>query len=364
MRCACRGAAVRRPSRARGCRASGVRAGAAGAGLAPPLPGSRTSAARSSSCSARASVRCRLRTWRRSASTSSRRTTPRAVADAASRRSPPTGCPCVCACPRSCSTTTRPGWRALLALPWQAVYARHLGVLRALADDGAPDAVLEFPLQGLSGLAAGVAGALTGAARARVVVSPESSLEEIGRLPVALADDLGHAPPALEVARLRPPAGAAHARPAGPRRGAGAGARRRVARRARARGRQGLPFPADVDAGGTRLFNARVTNLAGNARRAARGRRGDVLVVTGGPRRPGARRLRGRRPAGARRRSRRASAAPPATCSAASPDARSAGDPRCSASRPAPVVSSTAAARPQRVALATSRPRPRRRTAP
>ena len=156
-------------------------------------------------------------------------------------------------------------WRALLALPWQGVYARHLGVLRALAAAGAPDAILEFPLQGLSGLAAGVACALTGRSPRAVVVSPESSLEEIGRLPVTLADDLGHAPPALEalvfgrqqVLRTRDQLGRAEGLvPAL----VGASHAGLVLEDAK-----GYRFPADVDAGGTRLFNARVTNLAGNA---------------------------------------------------------------------------------------------------
>ena len=101
-------------------------------------------------------------------------------------------------------------------------------------------------------------------------------------------------------ARLRPPASPAHARPARP--------RRRPLRSARP-GRhvglvledaKGYEFPADVDADGTRLFNARVTNLAPISTSCARRRGRDVPRRPGRPRGGGARGVRRRRAGGAR----------------------------------------------------------------
>ena len=61
--------------------------------------------------------------------------------------------------------------------------------------------MLEYPLQGLNGLAAGVAAGLAGSSPAAVVASPEASLEEIAGLPAAMAAGAAHRdpPPAVEV---------------------------------------------------------------------------------------------------------------------------------------------------------------------
>ena len=160
---------------------------------------------------------------------------------------------------------------AVLALPWDAVYARHLGVIASLRSTATLEArslrfVLEYPLQGLNGLAAGVAAGLAGRPPAAVVASPEASLDEIAGLPAAMAAGAPHLdpPPAVEalvfgrqqVLHARDQLGRAEGLfdAPGPARHVGL-----VLEDAK-----GYEFPADVDAGGTRLFNARVTNLAPN----------------------------------------------------------------------------------------------------
>ena len=55
---------------------------------------------------------------------------------------------------------------------------------------------------------------------------------------------------------------------------------------------KGYEFPAEADAGGTRIFNARVTNLAPESGRAARRRRRHLRRRAGGDGRGRARRLR------------------------------------------------------------------------
>jgi len=164
-----------------------------------------------------------------------------------------------------------PRCRAVLRLGWEGVYARHLGVLAALAQRSAPDVYIEYPLQGLSGLAPAVVVALGGRPPAAVVVSPESSLAELAGLDAAMARtlaasarDASGAKPALEilafgrqqVLRTRDQLGRAEGLVPAP---AGAEHRGLVLEDAK-----GYRFPADVDAAGTRLFNARVTNLAAN----------------------------------------------------------------------------------------------------
>jgi U32 family peptidase len=153
-------------------------------------------------------------------------------------------------------------WRALLEARWEGVYARHLGVLAALAGSAGPEALLEYPLQGLNGLSPGVAVALAGRPPAAVVASPESSLAEIAGLGSSLSCDAGAAP-ALEilafgrqqVLRTRDQLGRAEGLVPELQGDTHAGLVLEDAK--------GYRFPADVDAGGTRLFNARVTNLAG-----------------------------------------------------------------------------------------------------
>jgi hypothetical protein len=162
---------------------------------------------------------------------------------------------------------------AVLAVRWDAVYARHLGLLVAEGLSVTPDAhsdsppiVLEYPLQGLNGLAAGVVAGLAGRPPAAVVASPEASLDEIAGLRAAMAagDPPLDPPPAVEalafgrqqVLHTRDQLGRAEGLCEAP------GPAQHVG--LVLEDVKGYEFPADVDAGGTRLFNARVTNLAPN----------------------------------------------------------------------------------------------------
>ena len=164
-----------------------------------------------------------------------------------------------------------PAWRELVRLGPQALYVRHLGLLAALAGPDAPDAILEYPLQGLNGLAPAVAVGLGGRPPAAVVVSPESSLAELAPLARAMGGALAAAAPGgalpapsleilafgrQQVLHTRDRLGRAEGLTPVPARGAHAGLVLEDAK--------GYRFPADVDATGTRLFNARVTNLAAN----------------------------------------------------------------------------------------------------
>ncbi len=155
-------------------------------------------------------------------------------------------------------------WLAeVLALPWAAVVARAAGVLSAL-----PGAfVSEYPLQGLNGLAAGVAAGLAGRWPAAVTASPEASLEEVATLAEALGAEArarGQVPPALEilafgrqqVLHTRDRLGRAEGLYEAPGPGEHVSLLLEDAK--------GYEFPAEADAGGTRVFNARVTNLAPN----------------------------------------------------------------------------------------------------
>ena len=155
---------------------------------------------------------------------------------------------------------------AVLELPWDAVVVRNAGLLRELADAASPvDYVVEYPLQGLNALAAGVAAELAGAWPAGVTASPEASLEEVAALAQVLAAAApAGASPAVETLAF---------------------GRQQVLHTRDLLGRveglydapgpdehvslvledaKGYEFPAEADAGGTRLFNARVTNLAPN----------------------------------------------------------------------------------------------------
>ena len=105
-----------------------------------------------------------------------------AVADvaAAVERLAAAGLPLRCRPPEILFDGGMPWWAAVRALPWEAVYARHLAHISA----GRVPAILEYPLQGLNALTARLLGARA------VVASPESSLTEIA----ALAADLSVAP--------------------------------------------------------------------------------------------------------------------------------------------------------------------------
>ncbi len=158
-----------------------------------------------------------------------------------------------------------PAWRELVRLGPQALYVRHLGLLAALVREAASPAILEYPLQGLNGLAPAVAAELGGRPPAAAVVSPESSLAEIAGLGPSLAEACaGAEAPALEilvfgrqqVLHARDRLGRAEGLVGEP---APGGHEALVLEDAK-----GYRFPADVDATGTRLFNARVTNLAAN----------------------------------------------------------------------------------------------------
>jgi putative protease len=138
-------------------------------------------------------------------------------------------------------------WHDVGALAWDAIYARHVAHLEASAP-----VIIEYPLQGLNALAA------ERLRPAGVVVSPEASLEEIAGLAAAL--------------RAREPQTTLEALAFG---------RQQVMatrdRLGRAEGfvddaypvaavslldAKGYVFPALVDSRGTRIFNARLTNLA------------------------------------------------------------------------------------------------------
>jgi putative protease len=210
---------------------------------------------------------------------------PPAAITAAAAALRPAGLPLRARLPEVLFDEDRPWLSGVLALRWDAVYARHLGMLlgdisTAPSGPRSVSFVLEYPLQGLNSLAAGVAAGLAGRtprppagaaggpapAPAAVVVSPEASLDEIAGLPAAMAAGARRLdpPPAVEalvfgrqqVLHTRDQLGRAEGlfEEPGPARHVGL-----VLEDAK-----GYEFPADVDAGGTRLFNARVTNLAPN----------------------------------------------------------------------------------------------------
>jgi putative protease len=157
---------------------------------------------------------------------------------------------------------------AVLAQPWAGVYVRHLGALRELArrpNDGETAVFLEYPLQGLNALTSGAVTGLAGRSPHAVVTSPEASLEEIIALRAALTGAASPgSPPEIhvlafgrqQVLHSRDQLGRAEGLYEAPGPASHVGLLLEDAK--------GYVFPADVDAGGTRLFNARVTNLAPN----------------------------------------------------------------------------------------------------
>jgi collagenase-like PrtC family protease len=148
---------------------------------------------------------------------------------------------------------------ALLALPWDVVVARTLGVVMRLTRPF----VLEYPLQGLNGLAAGAAVAVADRTPVAVVLSPETSLEGIPATARTLAA-VCEAPPVLailafgrqQVLHTRDLLGRVEGLYEVPGVGEHVGLLLEDAK--------GYEFPAEAGADGTRLFNARVTNLAPN----------------------------------------------------------------------------------------------------
>jgi U32 family peptidase len=149
-------------------------------------------------------------------------------------------------------------WRGVATLAWDAVYARHAAHFQVSAP-----AIMEYPLQGLgSGNAravdvAGLAG-VTG-----VVASPELSLSEVAELGAALAafrpavslEILAFGRQDLLLTRDR--LGASEGLVTAPTPG--------MHERLLLEDVKGFRFPVDVDARGTSIANARVTNLARHA---------------------------------------------------------------------------------------------------
>ncbi len=201
---------------------------------------------------------------------------------AAARRYAGLGLPLRCRPPEVLFDADVAWWRAVAGEGWSAVYVRHLGLLRAVPPRRRRS--LEYPLQGLS---AGVAtvvrrlavesGEPAGPAPAGVVASPEASLDEIARL----ATELGRLDPPVavealafgrqQVLRARDQLGRAEGLFEAP------GPREEIA--LVLEDAKEYRFPAVVDAAGTRLFNARVTNLGANLGELAAAGVSAVLVV-------------------------------------------------------------------------------------
>jgi len=177
----------------------------------------------------------------------------------AARRLTACGLPLRCRPPEVLFDVDLGWWRAVAALPWSAVYARSLTHVDADAVRGAagwgaangPSTILEYPLQGLNAEAARLLGP------AAVVASPEVSLEEIAAL-VAAAETLD---PAASVEVLafgreqllvtRDVLGHAEGLVAD-----GEEVRLELS------DAKGFVFPVETSPEGSRIFNARVSNLA------------------------------------------------------------------------------------------------------
>ena len=147
---------------------------------------------------------------------------------------------------------------AILAPPWDAVVMRNLGLLGRSA---AP-IVLEYPLQGLNGSTAGALIGLAGGPPAAVVLSPEVSLAEVPAVARALAATAGSPPLEIvafgrqQVLYTRDLLGRVEGLYEAP----GPGEHVPLV----LEDAKGFVFPAVAGTGGTRIFNARVTNLAPN----------------------------------------------------------------------------------------------------
>ncbi len=145
-------------------------------------------------------------------------------------------------------------WRSVARHPWTAVVARHAAHLRV----GVP-VVLEYPLVGLSSDAPRVLAGLPGATVAGLVVSPELTLAEVQELCLSL--DLMHAGASTEVLTF----GRQEVLVARDRLGVAEGFAPVVGSAGEAglslTDDRGFSFTVLVDDRGTRIGNARVTNL-------------------------------------------------------------------------------------------------------
>ena len=147
---------------------------------------------------------------------------------------------------------------------WDAVYARHVAAL-----SWADTVLLEYPLQGLNSLTAGLFGA------AGVVCAPELALADITRVaaaagaPVVEALAFGRD----QVLVSRDTLGLAEGLAGGPGEAPAATVSLTLT------DARGYAFPVLVAAGETRIFNSRVTNLCGRAAElVAAGVRGLIIV--------------------------------------------------------------------------------------
>jgi hypothetical protein len=153
-----------------------------------------------------------------------------------------------------------PWVRAVAAMGWDAVYARHVAAL-----PWADTVFLEYPLQGLGSLTRALFGA------AGVVCAPELSLDDIARLAAAAtaaasATAAAATAPVVEVLAFgreqvlvsRDTLGLAEGLAAAP------GGGPQAALSLTLTDARGYVFPVQAAAGETRIFNSRVTNLCGH----------------------------------------------------------------------------------------------------
>ena len=168
-----------------------------------------------------------------------------------------------------------PWVRAVAAMGWDAVYARHVAAL-----PWADTVFLEYPLQGLGSLTRALFGA------AGVVCAPELSLDDIARLAAAAtaaasATAAAATAPVVEVLAFgreqvlvsRDTLGLAEGLAAAP------GGGPQAALSLTLTDARGYVFPVQAAAGETRIFNSRVTNLCGHlAELVAAGVRGVIIA--------------------------------------------------------------------------------------
>jgi U32 family peptidase len=174
--------------------------------------------------------------------------------------------------------------RAVAAVGWDAVYARHVAAL-----SWAGVALLEYPLQGLNPLTVPLFGA------AGLVCSPELSLDEIGRLVAGLSGVT-----AAAAAAAPGPTAAAVATPPGPtaaplvealvfgreqvlvsRDTLGLAEGLPVSGSLTLTDERGYEFPVQVAPGETRIYSSRVTNLCGHLDELAAAGLSGVIVAQG-----------------------------------------------------------------------------------